>query len=322
MDVFDLVFFRTGIIVLFAASLIDKPKRAMPDYINKIILGLLGLCVFNLFIHTFAPQVLAMTMNLFLAIVGLYILYTYLDEKANLVKYILWGAAINLIFLVSQRIGFDPIFDQIPNVNNKPALNQTGAFFGNNPRIANYFTLVIPFLPLIWLPIGLILYFLTKQMVIFIPIVIILFTRLETLKSKIGFLAIIALSLFLFKAHILQSLSIRFAYWKPALEAFFDRPLIGYGLGTKIFPDLDAYFNSYLSFINGVGILGLVWLGYVFKNVYKKIGRNKESIALVTLALLMAIEYPIEHTRLWYLIIAIIVMWLIKKNKEVESAIS
>lgn len=316
MDIFDMIFFRTGVIVLFMASLLDKPKRIMPEYINKIIAGLLGLCIFNIFVHTFVPQVLANTMNLFLSVVGFYILYTYIDEKVNLTKFILWAGVINFIFLICQRLGFDPVFEQIPNVNNLPAINLTGAFFGNNPRLANYFALVIPFLPFMLLPIGLVLLFLTKQLVILIPMVIILFTRLKTVKLKIGFLFITALILILLRAHIIQSLNVRLSYWIPALKLFFDRPLIGYGLGTNIFPNLDAYFSSYLSFIIGTGILGFVWLGYVFKNIYKKLGNNKESIALVTLALLMFIEYPIEITRMWYLIMAIIVLALLKFPKE------
>ncbi len=312
MDIFDLIFFRTGIIILFMSSLIDKPKRQMPEWVNRIVFGLFGLCVFNIFVHTFASQVLANTMNIFLAIVGFYIVYTYLDEKTNLIKYILWAGLINFIFMISQRIGFDPIFDKIPQ--NLPSL--AGAFFGNNPRIANYFALIIPFLPLALLPIGFMALFITKQFVILIPLVIILFARLKTIKLKIGLIVITVLSAILFKGHILQSLKVRFEVWIPALQAFFDRPLIGYGLGTKILPNLDAYFSSYLSFANGVGILGLVWFGYVFKNIYKKLYNNKESIALITLALLMMIEYPIEVIRLWYLIIGILIMFLMKGKKD------
>lgn len=313
MDVFDLIFFRTGIIILFMSSLIDKPKRQMPDWVNRIVFGLFGLCIFNIFVHTFAPQVLANTMNIFLAIIGLYTIYVYLDEKSNLIKYILWAGVINLIFMISQRMGFDPIFDKIPQ--SLPSL--AGAFLGNNPRIANYFALIIPFLPLALLPIGFVALFITKQFVILIPLVIILFARLKTVKLKIGFLVIAVLSAILLREHIIQSLKVRLVVWIPVLQAFFDRPLVGYGLGTKILPDTDAYFNSYLSFAIGVGILGLVWFGYVFKNIYKKLHNNKESIALITLVLSMLIEYPIEIIRLWYLIIGIIIMFLLRiRNNE------
>lgn len=46
--------------------------------------------------------------------------------------------------------------------------------------------------------------------------------------------------------------------------------------------------------------------------LYKLIKLNKESIAIITLAILMMIEYPIETPRFWYLIMAIIIMFLIK----------
>ncbi len=313
MDMFDLIFFRTGIIALFTASLMDTPKRVMPGWVNKIILGLFGLCLVNIFIHTFNPVVLANTMNLFLATIGFYTVYIYLDTKQDLKKFILIAGAINLIFLLGQRMGFDPVFEETP----QGLPNLAGAFFGNNPRLANYFALLIPFLPFALLPIGLILVFITKQVVILIPIIIILFARLKTKKLKIGLLAIVILSAFILRGHIVQSLNTRLNIWIPALRAFFDRPLIGYGLGIRVIPNLDALFNSYLSFIIGIGVLGLVWFGYVFKNIYKKIKNNRESIALIILALLMAIEYPIENTRLWYLIIAILTGFIIKTESTI-----
>jgi len=312
MDSFDLIFFRTGIIVLFAASLLDTPKRVMPQYVNKIMVGLLGLCVFNIFIHTFAPLVLANTLNLLLAIIGLHTAYTYIEDKHDLVKYILIAGAINLIFCISQRLGFDPVFEEIPNMNGKPDVSLAGGFLGNNPRLANYFALLIPFLPVFLLPLGLVALFLTKQLVILIPLVILLFFKLRNYKSRIGLLGILGFFVILLRGHILQSLHTRFAVWVVAIKSFFDRPLLGFGLGERIIPNIDALFSSYLSFIVGVGILGLVWYGYLFYNLKDKLKNNRESIALLTLILSMAIEYQIEIIRLWYLIIAIIIMFLIK----------
>lgn len=317
MDVFDLIFFRTGIIILFMASLLDKPKRQMPEYVNKIVFGLLGLCIFNLFITTFAPQVLAQTMNVFLSVIGVYVLYSYLDEKNSITKYILWAGAINLLFCIGQRFGFDPVFDKIPQNN----VNLAGAFLGNNPRLGTFFAMIVPLFPFLFLPVGLLLVLLTDQFVILIPMAIIVFLRIKSLKFKVVFVAILILLCALLHKHVLFSIHTRAEVWLPVLTAFFDRPLIGWGLGTKILPDLDAYFNSYMSFIVDVGILGLVWFWYLFKNIYKKILDNRESVALITLMIIMFLEYPIEITRLWYLIIFIIVMFLIKDSTKTSTAL-
>ena len=99
----------------------------------------------------------------------------------------------------------------------------------------------------------------------------------------------------------------------PALQLFFDRPLIGYGLGVKLIPNLEVLGNSYLQFIMGVGILGAVWFGYVFRLIYKKFILNS---AIISLALIMLVEYALEIPRLWILVIAIITMFLIKQKGD------
>jgi hypothetical protein len=247
-------------------------------------------------------------MNLFLAIIGFYTVYVYLDIKQDLKKFILIAGGINLCFFLCQKAGFDPVFEKIPQ--NCPKL--AGAFFGNNPRIADYFALLIPFLSPILLPLSLVVLFISRQFVILIPLLVILFMKLKNNKLRVISVLILILSAIFMRRHIIRSLNTRFDIWAPALKAFFDRPLIGYGLGMRVIPNLDALFNSYLSFIIGVGVLGLVWFGYVFKSIYKKIKNNRESIAFITLALLMFLEYPVEITRLWFLIIAILISFIIK----------
>lgn len=311
MDMFDIIFFRTGIIALFAASLIDKPERAMPDYVNKIIFGLLGIVMVNLFIHNFTPMVLHTQMNLFLATAGMYIVYQYWDGKKSMKKYILWAGLINLLFFISQRIGFDPIWD-IPVYK-----GEEGAFLGNKPRLMTYFALITPFL---WTPlliISLMFGLYTKQIIIFAPIAIVLFMKAKSRRQKIGLSIIILLAVVLLKDKIYQALAFRFNMaWKPVLTEFFNRPLIGFGLGVRPIPELEVVGNSYLQFVIGVGLMGVIWLGYVFKNVYKKLDNSIESIALISLLIIMTVEYPVEITRLWYLIIGIIVMWLIKNDTK------
>ena len=311
MDMFDLIFFRTGIIVLFMASLLDKPKRSMPEYINKIVFGLLGLCIFNIFVHSFAPAVMACTMNLFLGIAGIYIIYTYLDEKANLLKYIFIAGVINLLFFAGQVLGFDPVFDKIP-LNSAPL---AGSFLGNSARLGVYFALIAPFISAWLIPVAIFIGLLCSQYTIFIPVALLLLMKARSRRLKIALVFLVLLSVFILRTHILTSIQVRIDAISLALKYFFDRPLIGFGLGNIVDQKLNFFSTSYIRFLIGAGIFGLVWMGYAFKSIYKSIGNNRESLAFITLLLIASIEYPFELTRLWYLIIAIIIMFLIKKGE-------
>lgn len=309
-EMFDMIFFRIGIIVLFAASLLDNPKREMPKHIKWAILSLLGLCLANVFINTFAPTVMMNFQNLFLAVVGFYIVYIYWDEKQNIRKYILWAGLINLLFFICQQLKFDPVFDI------QTYAGEEGAFLGNKQRMMTYFALLTPFLWTPLLMVSLLLGLYTKQIIIFIPIAVMLLMKAKSKREKISIGIITFLMLILLKDKILYALSFRFnTAWKPALQLFFDRPLLGYGLGIRPIPDLEVLGNSYLQFIMGVGILGAVWFGYIFRSIYKKIRNNTESIALISLAMVMFVEYVCEIPRLWFTIIAILTMFLIKQNK-------
>jgi hypothetical protein len=314
MDMFDVIFFRTGVIALVMVSMVDKPKRQMPEYINKVVFGLLGLVIANIFIHTFSPVVLHNTLNLFLAIIGFYVVYQHYDEAKSLGKFILLAAGLNLVFFISQRMGFDPIWNKLPYKG------EEGAFLGNKPRLMTYFALVTPFLhrDLLWLSIILGLW--TKQYIIFIPVIVALFMGMKSLQAKRAVLLCAVIFLAIISKRIIQSLVFRFNMsYKPVLTAFFTQPLIGFGLGVRPIPELEVMGNSYLQFIVGVGLAGLVWFGYIFKAIWQKIGLRNLTPAFITLALIMLVEYPIELPRLWFLIMAIIMMQLLKGGKDVSS---
>lgn len=309
MDMADIIFFRTGVMVLFITSFLDKPKRQVPYYLRNIIVGLFGLCLFNMLNHSFAPIVMANTMNIFLSILGFSIVYLYYDKSKDIKKYILGAALINLIFFIGQKIGFDPVFDKYPGGN------LVGAFFGNHARLTNYFTLVTPFLPVLLLPLAILFGLYVKQYVIFLPVFLILLLKSKSLLVKIGLIAVGILVLFLFKESIINSLNIRInGAWLPVLKEFFDRPLIGCGIGINPVPysKLGVILNSYLQLITGAGILALVWFGYIAKIIYEKIGLKGLTFPFLTLILMMMIEYPTEMIRLWFLVIAILIMQLLK----------
>ena len=315
MDVFDLIFFRTGITVLFMASLWDTPRRDIPREVRIGVIGLLGICLFNAFIHAWDSVVLYNLLNVFLAAVGFCIVYRYLDISKSLIKYILAAGAINLALYIMQINAIDPVFDMKPQ--------NGGAFLGNTPRLTNYFTLLLSFLPFPLILLGAGLVVLTKQMVLLIPIALFVLLRIKSLKLKAVFLGLLTLFACVYHRHIYISLveTRMMTYWFPALVAFFNRPLIGHGLGYRVVQDTGAVFNSYLQFIVGVGIGGAVWFGYVLRNVYKRISGSREGVAFLTLAFLMVVEYPIEIIRLWFLHIAIVAGFLIKTDAVVPGQV-
>ncbi len=304
MDMFDIIFFRTGIITLFTASLFDKPKRELSIPIRNSMAGLIILVIINTFIHTFAPVVMACMMNLSLGMLGIYIIYIYYDETKDIRKYILWAAAINLAFFIIQQIGFDPVFDK------KTYIGEEGAFFASKSRMMTYFALVVPFLYTPLLIIGLVLGLFTKQYVILIPITLMLYSKARNGKERIGVLVLTLLTMALLRKHLWNSMVYRFNIaWKPALNLYFDRPLIGYGLGNRVIPELEVLGSSLLQFIIGVGITGIAWIGYMVKKF------DIRDSGILTLLAVICVEYPIEIPRLWFLIIAIVVTFFLNLVK-------
>lgn len=301
MDIFDLIFFRTGVMVLFMASLLDIPKREMPSWVNKIVFFLLGLCLFNLFNFQFAQTILANTFNLFIGVLGFYLVYRYCDADIDLKKPIAWAFIINLILYTAQRFGIDPVYDHISE----------GGFMGNAARMGIYSALITPFLPFMLIIAGVVLMFFIKQYTILIPIVIGLFLKAKSKKNKVLIIIGACIAGLILKKHIISEFAIRInELWIPILDIYFDKPLLGIGFGQNhvVGPNIGVYLNSYLQFIVGVGILGLVWFIYTFKVIHKEIKLN---FALLTLGLVMCIEYPIEIPRFWFLIIAILVNTLL-----------
>lgn len=252
MDMFDIIFFRTGIIVLFTASLFDKPKREIPREILFILASLLVLSLFNLFIYTFHPNILHEQMNLFLGILGFCIVYIYLDEKQDLKKPILWAGGINLFYYTLQKFGFNPAFNQMPYIG------QEGSFLGNQPRLMIYFALIAPFYNLWGIIPAIFLGIFTQQISIFSSVALLLFSKLKLKRERIEFIILLILAGILLKDKIFQSLTYRFnSSWKPLLTAYFFRPLIGFGMGVKPTKEIvEVGYCSYLQFILGTGLFG------------------------------------------------------------------
>ena len=241
MDMFDIILFRTGVSILFIASLWDTQKRTLPKEHIIAITSLLGLTVYNICVHSFAPVVMSNFMNLSFFLIAYYLVYTYFDtSKIQLTcKIILMASFINIVYFLLQVMGFDPAWNQ----KTSDKLDSLGGFIGNRSRLVNYFSLVIPFiylltnklyikLILLFVIVGISLYL--QQYIIFLPCLVILLCMLKP-KARYILCAIFLLICAVLHKHILASFNWRITYsWKPTILAFFQRPLLGLGLGVVI----------------------------------------------------------------------------------------
>lgn len=312
MDMFDITFFRTGVAVLFIAMLFDSPRREIPKDLKMVMASLLVLVFGNVLVHAFPPTGLHVSMNIFLAVLGFGIIYTHYDETHGVRRYILAAAAINLVFWIIQKKGFDPVW------NVHPFTGQEGALIGNQPRLMTYFALITPFLPLLFLFVSFAAGICSRQYAIFVPIAVVLFMRLKS-RERYLFVAMLVLSAVVVRQHIYDSLVYRFNLaWAPALRSFFKQPLIGLGIGERPFPELGVIGNGYLQFIFGAGVLAVVWFGYAAKKLRGMV-TLENAVPLISLLLIAAIEYPLETPRMWYLIIGIVITTLIKENRKSTS---
>ena len=319
LNLFDIMFFRLGSMMLFCASLFDKPKRNI-NLATPIAL-IMGLCLFNLFTHSFNQIIFSYVVNMFLALLSLSIIVNYASPLKEFSKWIVGAALINIFVLIIQKFGFNPFFSHNP---------EEGGLMGNAPRLADYLTIISPILlscSLAFIPLLLIMSLLLKEYILLFVVLILVFIKF---KNKVIRAIIVGVSLsgvvLLYHQIIFSLLHTRWLVWKPTLEAIFNHPLNGYGLG--LFSNLSSQvvgikgylaencFNSYIEFVFGAGLLGLILIGLGIKKYIKHFDLSVESLSVLALLILSLLEYPVEIPKLWFTIIAIIGFFIIKTNKE------
>lgn len=299
LNIFDTQFFYMGVIALFVASLFDKPIRSMPVW---EVTTLLGICVLNTLLTEFNLVVTTATVNMFLAVLALTIIVRYCDLD-GWYKYVVAGIIINLLVLIPQKMGCPFILDTTP-------LDQPGGLMGNAPRLASYLTIALPFMP-IWLILpaigtGIIL----QEYTILALVGFVLWTREKVF-------ALFLLLAGFFWQEIVTSIILRFNMWRDMAVPFFKQPMIGYGLGINPYGKMEGdwfFFNDYIAFVMGVGILGAVWLAFVIPRIIKKMDKSRESYAMAGLLILATVEYPFEIERLWFTIITIIAAFIVRRH--------
>ncbi len=320
LTVFDLIFFRLGVIGLFCASLFDKPKRNVNLAIPIALV--LGLCVFNLFSHSFNPIIFSYTINIFLALLSLSIIVNYASPLKEFTKWIVGAVLINISVFIVQKFGFNPI------LNNS---TENGGIMGNAPRLASYLTIISPVLfsySLAFIPLLLIVSLALKELTLLAIFPIYLFLRFKNKIVRSIIVGVLLLGAILLHRQIIFSLiHTRWLIWKPTLEAIFNHPLNGYGLGMfstlsqKVgMYQVDYAMNSYLEFIFGAGLIGVVLIGLGIKKFIEHFDFSSESLSVLALLILALLEYPFEIPKLWFTIIAIVGFFIIKtKTKHREE---
>lgn len=320
LNLFDIMFFRLGSMMLFCASLFDKPKRNI-NLATPIAL-IMGLCLFNLSAHAFNPITFSYTVNMFLALLSLSIIVNYASPLKEFSKWIVGAALINIFVLIIQKFGFNPFFSHNP---------EEGGLMGNAPRLASYLTIVLPVLfnySIVFILLIFVVAIVLKEYTLLGVGIIYLFLRFKNkvVRSIIVGVSLSAIAL-LHHQLIFSLVRVRWVVWKPTLEAIFNHPLNGYGLG--LFSNLSSQvvgikgylvenaFNSYFDFVFGAGLLGLVLIGLGIKGFVKHFDLSIESLSVLALLILCFSESPLEIPKLWFTIIAVIGLFIIKANKEV-----
>ena len=320
LEKFDLIFFHLSVFALFIASIFDKKKRDCDLRIFGIILGF---AIVQLFWHEFNPIVINATMNLFMAIFALKIIVEYLDDVDSCYSPMLAAGFINIIVLIVQMFGFDPI---IMNPDGEP-----GGIMGNAPRLGNYLAIIIPFALVrskaiftLFLLAGICL----KELMVVVIAILLLFVNFPV-SRKLFILSILGTIGFIFclKDSIAHSFYIRWIVWEPTIRQIFQSPLQGHGLG--MFPyvsdqfvesvkHVETSFSSLLQLIFGMGFISVFWIIYTIKKLKDKIQMNAETMGILSVLILSLFEYPFQISRLWLTIIAIIAFFIIKQANKTE----
>ena len=313
LDIFDLLFFRIGIIILFTASLFDIPKRIYSKHTRWAIGFLLCLVVISTFQNNFHNVIISNSINLFLGCLAIHIISVYCKNPDSCAKWLTAGAIINILAYVSQQLGFNPIL-------NKPGyIGCEGAILASITRLTLYLAIILPFLlnfhwALFLAAIGLSIY--SKQYSLLFPAFLILFIKAEMPRLKFLLVILMGLSIYLFHAHLLQSILFRWKVaWNPSITVFFTKPLLGYGFGILPIPDSEVAANDFIQLFVGLGLGSIAWVIYILKTHWKFLKTDLASLGIITLISQMMIEYPFEVPRLWITIIFLIAYFIIKSQE-------
>jgi len=272
---------------------------------------------------------------------ALVIIVQYCKDFKSCYKYIVFAGLINIVVFLFQHLGFSPIL----KIGDATSM---GAIIGNRPRFAMYLCLIIPFfydrsrwylIPLL----GVTAIIAPNEFNILTALLLFLLmsnanyiwthrsitgrsavrqVRPHRYKIVAGIGAVTAVAVW--HHHALMALQFRGVVWGQALTNFFNAPL--YGLGLGVYPlgleqmttsKVDyAIYSSVLQFIICGGLLAIPLVYEGARRFVRHFSNSVPCKSLAILAVLCLYEYPLEITRLWITIIAIIGFFIIQTIKN------
>jgi hypothetical protein len=247
---------------------------------------------------------LSALINIFLGIMAIYAITVYCVDFKSCSAWLVAGITINLLVLLGQVLGFNPIITDLPHdIGGKVLTFELGGIMGNAPRLSMLMALTTPFLGSVSLISFCIMGLAMKE----ISLVIVALAMLIVINKSWLRYIIIALAIgtiVYYYRQIFASLSFRSNIWQDTILGVCRRPWSGLGLGY--FSVSDFCFSSFLQWIYGVGIAGFIFICYCFKKI---------NIYLIPLAILCLIKYPFEVQKLWLVICFAIASYFYKKEE-------
>jgi len=188
---------------------------------------------------------------------------------------------------------------------------------GNAPRLMVYASVILLTLPFWLVVLAVATGIWVKEICIFVPLAIYLYTKLRKRWLVLTFIV----GVIVFFREIWQAISIRLNAWKSALAFMSAQPIAGLGWGgyMRAHPDIAIYrdtatMSSLVEYVAGVGVLGLIWLFCAGKAFVGRFKPRKEDLVMLSILLLCVIEYPFDIPWLWFTLATLISFYLIKRE--------
>ena len=316
LNKFDTKIFHVFCISLFIGALFDRPKRWLYKFdIKKPVMYFFSICLFSSLIFRFNDIIVATTLEYFLALYAMVMIFKYANDPKEYYKFIIWASLINMLIFVIQYLGYSPVLKGSDK-------DLFGANLGNLPRLATYLAIIAPILYVECI-FGFILALIITLAIepqfasTGIMLLIVLFmSDIKYLKCMI--VAGIVYFATEYHAKILYSFKVRGVICQPVIDDFFNRPLIGYGIGVFPYNDVENTLNdktlnsSFILFGVRGGILMFVWMGYIFKLFYNNFKKTIPHLCVLSIFILSLVEYPIEIKKLWITMITLFAFSMIE----------
>jgi hypothetical protein len=310
VNIWDLKIFHIAIFSLFIASFFSNVKRHWTN--DKMLSGLSFVGIISCFSVSFTKLSMFTLFNYFFASLGICIIVAYTENPKAIIKWMISGAMINLFVLMFQHLGIDYIVKGAPNI--------PGGFLGNAPRYSAFIGMLLPFIyewsiPIFFLSLVTCIYPDINSTTLIIAIIIIWF-NCKNKYLRYGIIIGLIIGICLLYEHILYSLKIRGYIYGESLKIYFNKPLLGYGLGASLGnPDIHAdnqMQSSFLQYIYATGIAGITYIIIILKSYFKNFTTTALSLSILSLLILCTVEYPLEIRRLWLSIITLISFFIIE----------